>query len=112
MTLSICVLGRTTMTEPDKSKDKKKENDTDWSLTTWEGSQREAMRRWSQLPLERLITALEEMQDIQNALSQNYKAARPDSIQTAHKHVMEQDTGYDTGHDNSHAKVEAGKPDQ
>ena len=36
----------------------------DWSLTTWEGARREQMRRWSELPLERIILALEEMEDL------------------------------------------------
>ena len=38
------------------------EHDLDWSLTTWEGARREQMRRWAQLPLERAIMALEEME--------------------------------------------------
>lgn len=37
----------------------------DWSLTTWEGARREQMRRWAQLPLERVILALEEMQQLE-----------------------------------------------
>jgi hypothetical protein len=34
----------------------------DWSLTTWEGARREQLRRWSALPLEQIISALEEME--------------------------------------------------
>lgn len=34
----------------------------DWSLTTWEGSRREQLRRWAELPLDRIILALEEME--------------------------------------------------
>ena len=41
----------------------------DWSLTTWEGARREQMRRWSELPLERIILALEEMEDLAKRLS-------------------------------------------
>ena len=41
----------------------------DWRLTTWEGAQREQMRRWSELPLERMILALEEMRQISERLS-------------------------------------------
>jgi hypothetical protein len=37
----------------------------DWRLTTWEGARREELRRWSQLPLERIVAALEEMADLQ-----------------------------------------------
>jgi hypothetical protein len=36
----------------------------DWSLTTWNGSLREQLRRWSELPLERIVLAQEEMQDL------------------------------------------------
>jgi len=43
----------------------------DWSLTTWEGSRREQLRRWAELPLERAILAVEEME----ALSEHLQAA-------------------------------------
>ncbi|MBI2320104.1 MAG: hypothetical protein HYY28_07690 [Betaproteobacteria bacterium] len=36
----------------------------DWRLTTWEGSRREQMRRWAALPLERIILAIEEMEEL------------------------------------------------
>ena len=36
----------------------------DWSLTTWEGARREQLRRWAALPLENVVAALEEMQEI------------------------------------------------
>jgi len=36
----------------------------DWSLTTWEGARREQLRRWAALPLERIVLALEEMQEL------------------------------------------------
>lgn len=36
----------------------------DWRLTTWEGSRREQLRRWAALPLERIILAIEEMEDL------------------------------------------------
>ena len=39
----------------------------DWSVTTWEGSRREQMRRWASLPLERVIAAIEEMEDLSSA---------------------------------------------
>ena len=38
---------------------------TDRRLTTWEGTRREELRRWSQLPLERIVAALEEMAELQ-----------------------------------------------
>lgn len=40
----------------------------DWSVTTWEGSRREQLRRWAALPLERIIAAIEEMEDLTRAL--------------------------------------------
>lgn len=43
--------------------------DVDWSLATWDGARREALRRWAQLPLERVIAALEEMQELSDMLS-------------------------------------------
>lgn len=38
--------------------------DFDWNLTTWEGSRREQLRRWSLLSLEELIRAQEDMAEI------------------------------------------------
>ena len=35
-----------------------------WRLTTWEGAQREQLRRWAELPLENVIRALEEMEQL------------------------------------------------
>ena len=40
----------------------------DWSLTTWEGSRREQMRRWAALPLRNIIAAIEEMERISDKL--------------------------------------------
>jgi hypothetical protein len=36
----------------------------DWSLTTGEGARRAQLRRWPELPLERIILALEKMQRV------------------------------------------------
>ncbi len=36
----------------------------DWSLTTWEGAAREQQRRWAALPLEDILRAQEEMQEL------------------------------------------------
>jgi len=49
----------------------KLEDDMDWSLVTWEGSRRETLRRWARLPLERVIAALEEMQELSEVLSES-----------------------------------------
>ena len=38
--------------------------DFDWRVTTFEGSRREQLRRWAQLPLENILLAIEEMQDL------------------------------------------------
>ena len=43
-------------------------DDFDWQLTTWEGSRREQLRRWAELPFERVLAALEEMEDLARAL--------------------------------------------
>lgn len=40
----------------------------DWRLTTFEGARREQLRRWAQLPLENILLAIEEMQDIAQSL--------------------------------------------
>jgi hypothetical protein len=39
-------------------------DDIDWSRATWEGARREQMHRWAALPLERMVAALEEMDQI------------------------------------------------
>ena len=49
-------------------KNKNPEDNIDWSLTTWEGSRRESLRRWAKLPLEKIIAALEEMQELNEML--------------------------------------------
>lgn len=40
----------------------------DWRVTSFEGARREQLRRWAQLPLEHILLAIEEMQDIAHAL--------------------------------------------
>ncbi|MFY9316242.1 MAG: hypothetical protein WAO95_11880 [Burkholderiales bacterium] len=42
----------------------------DWRLTTWDGAQREQLRRWAELPLENIIRALEEMEQLAQNLAQ------------------------------------------
>lgn len=39
----------------------------DWRVTSFEGARREQLRRWSRLPLEQILLAIEEMQDIAQA---------------------------------------------
>ena len=50
--------------------------DFDWRLTTFEGSRREQLRRWSQLPLEKILKALEEMEDFSRQIGPD-PVARP-----------------------------------
>lgn len=52
-----------------KTKVKNIPENVDWSLTTWEGARREQLRRWSELPLDRIILALEEMQRVSEILN-------------------------------------------
>ena len=40
----------------------------DWSLTTWEGAEREQLRRWAELSLEEIVRAQEEMQSLAERL--------------------------------------------
>ena len=57
----------------------------DWRLTTWEGARREQMRRWAALPLENIVAALEEMQEIANWLHPNRAGAdTPESAADVH----------------------------
>jgi hypothetical protein len=49
--------------------DGKADGAIDWRLTTWEGARREQLRRWAALPLERIVAALEEMQELSEWLS-------------------------------------------
>ncbi len=49
-------------------KNESEKPDFDWAVTTFEGSRREQLRRWAQLPLENILLAIEEMQEIAHAL--------------------------------------------
>lgn len=56
------------------------ETDTiDWSLTTWEGSRREQLRRWSRLSLREILLAQEEMRELSErfAKTRNSKVEPP-----------------------------------
>ena len=41
----------------------------DWGLTTWQGSEREQLRRWAALSLEEIVRAQEEMQKLADRLA-------------------------------------------
>jgi hypothetical protein len=47
----------------------------DWSLTTWEGSRREQLRRWAQLTLEEIIQAQEEMAELDQRFAGTHRKA-------------------------------------
>ena len=54
----------------------------DWSLTTWEGAEREQLRRWAQLSLEEIVRAQEEMQNLADRLASPRSPGRPDVKET------------------------------
>jgi len=54
----------------------------DWSLTTWEGSRREQLRRWSELSLREILLAQEEMQELAEKLGPPGQSDRPRSTAT------------------------------
>lgn len=49
--------------------DRKDQPPIDWTLATWEGAEREQLRRWSRLSLEEILRAQEEMQRLAERLS-------------------------------------------
>lgn len=77
-------------------KNEERDEAIDWSLTTWDGSRREALRRWAQLPLERVIAALEEMQELNDMLSESRPAGEAASRLAAGSAVHEQHSDYRT----------------
>jgi len=69
---------------------KRPQDTVDWKLATWDGAKREALRRWAALPLERVISALEEMQELDDKLRSSDVAGA----------IEEQQAGYDAGTEN------------
>ena len=61
--------------------------DIDWSVTTWQDARRRQMRVWADLPLERVIEALEEMQQLAERLAPtgNHAAASRRRYTTSHQ---------------------------
>jgi hypothetical protein len=49
----------------------------DWTLTTWEGSRREQLRRWAALSLEEIIRAQEEMAELAGQLRAREPEPKP-----------------------------------
>jgi hypothetical protein len=58
-----------TRAKPPEQKGAECSQTIDWTLTTWEGAQREQLRRWAALPLERIIVAIEEMGELAERLA-------------------------------------------
>jgi hypothetical protein len=52
-----------------------KSDGIDWSLTTWKGSRREQMRRWSKLTMDEILAAQEEMAALADELK-NHDTAK------------------------------------
>lgn len=78
-------------------KNENPEDTVDWELTTWEGSRRETLRRWARLPLERVIAALEEMQELSEALSESHTSGEAESQPATGGGVQEQRSEYGLG---------------
>ena len=68
--------------------------DFDWRLTTFEGSRREQLRRWAQLPLEKILLAIEEMQEIAQMLGAAPAGGHGEPASGSH--VKEPPAGYGT----------------
>lgn len=49
----------------------------DWSLTTWEGSRREQLRRWAELSLREIIQAQEDMGELSERFAQTRNSKAP-----------------------------------
>lgn len=60
------------MTRPELGGDR-----IDWTLTTWEGSRREQLRRWAALSLEEIIRAQEEMAELAGQLRAREPEPKP-----------------------------------
>ena len=67
----------------------------DWQVTSFEGARREQLRRWAQLPLEHILLAIEEMQDIAQAFGTTPAGEYGHSVQALH--VNEPPVEYRTG---------------
>ena len=55
----------------------------DWTLTTWEGSRREQLRRWAALPLEEMIQAIEDMGELIEGFRQMREAGKSSTARPA-----------------------------
>ena len=62
--------------------DDKLPTEADWSLATFEGARREQLRRWSELPLEDILRAIEEMHEVARQLGHGEPASSEAPAQT------------------------------
>ena len=75
-------------------KNESQSQDFDWNLTTFEGSRREQLRRWARLPLEQVIAALEEMQELSDKLAQASKIRGAKQAPVAASTIQETPSDY------------------
>ena len=52
----------------------KKSEDANWDVTTWQGSRREQIRRWSKLTMDEILAAQEEMAALVDELNPDTSA--------------------------------------
>ncbi len=76
---------------------KKSQDDVDWKLATWDGAKREVLRRWAALPLERIVAALEEMQELNETLSESTAFGKKRFQMATGRIVQEQRSDYSAG---------------
>ena len=85
----------------------KGEDNADWRLATWEGAELETLRRWARLPLENIIAALEEMQELNETLrASDTSAAESQSL----VNVQVQRSDYFQYWGKAHKESEEGAP--
>ena len=60
------------------------DTEIDWSLTTWEGSRREQLRRWCKLSVRERLLAVEEMADLARHFAQMRAQGRFRHVDNSH----------------------------
>ena len=64
------------------AEDESRRPDFNWQVTSFEGSRCEQLRRWSQLPLENILLAIEEMQDTAQQLGTGPAGEHGESVRS------------------------------
>jgi methyltransferase-like protein len=72
---------------PSMSENNDNLKDIDWSLTTWEGSRREKIRRWSELSFDEILNAQEEMAELAAINRTVDSTASPHKLTTEEQHL-------------------------